>query len=292
MLKVNNISKQFDTFSLSNISLSLDKGYILGLIGANGSGKTTLLNILCGLNQADSGNVVFDNYNLYKDSSSYKANIGFVSSDKDHGFIQNSSLTDNANIFGRFYKDYDFLLFKEYASELSLDTNKQLSRCDTSEIIKFEFAFALSHKAKLLLLDEPNGNFNETENHIFTNILRKYINDTMACAIISTHQIKDLNAIADYITMIYDGKILFSYDIETLLDSYILVKCDKVAIEHFYKEDIIYKDTTEYVISALIKNNLRVKECIKSSNNANLKTIRPSIEDIMYYLIKGGNCYE
>lgn len=75
MLKVNNISKQFDNFSLSIISLSLDKGYILGLISANGSGKTTLLNILCGLNQADSGNVVFDNCNLYNDSSNANLKI-------------------------------------------------------------------------------------------------------------------------------------------------------------------------------------------------------------------------
>lgn len=291
MLTVTNISKQFDNFCLKDISFNLDKGYILGLIGANGSGKTTLLNILCGLNDFD-GKVTFEDYDLVKDSSFYKANVGLISSDNNHGFIKNLSIKDNANLFGRFYKTYDYSAFTSYATKLSLDIGKKLSICDISDITKFEFAFALSHKAKLLILDEPNGNFNNKDNLIFTNLLREYVNENMAYAIISTHQIKELNSIADYVTMINDGKLVFSYDVETLLDKYLLIKADNIAIHHFYKSDIINQESNEYSTSTLIKNNDRVKACLNNNLDLNLKVIRPQIEDIMYHLIKGGTTYE
>ncbi|MBQ5734050.1 MAG: ABC transporter ATP-binding protein [Lachnospiraceae bacterium] len=288
MLNVTNVNKQLGDFRLNNINLTLEDGYIMGLIGANGSGKTSLIRLLCGLTKSDSGSIAFDNLHSELNEDSYKQNIGYVASGRDHGFFDKMSLDKNAHFFGKFYNEYDHKTFLQYAKDLELNINKDVFDCSDSELIRFEFAFAMSHNARLLILDEPNGSFDDKLNRKFAHILRKYINEHMACAIIATHITEELDNIADYITMINNGNIVFSKDIETLLDDYFIIKGDRIIRHKYDKQDIIFCESNEYGTTVFIKNNERTRTCSKSFADGAVKIIRPAIEDILFYMIKGG----
>ena len=149
-------------------------------------------------------------------------------------------------------------------------------------------ARALCAADRLLILDEPNGSFDDKLNRKFAHILRKYINEHMACAIIATHITEELDNIADYITMINNGNIVFSKDIETLLDDYFIIKGDRIIRHKYDKQDIIFCESNEYGTTVFIKNNERTRTCSKSFADGAVKIIRPAIEDILFYMIKGG----
>ncbi len=129
LITLKNVSKHLGKFHLDNISFSLPRGYIMGLIGPNGAGKTTLIHILLGLYSVDQGEVWIDH--MQYDGKEY----------------------------GSFFKKFDLLKYQNYLEKFGLDAKQKFRTLSKGEKLKTQFAFALSHDAKLLVLDEPAGNF-------------------------------------------------------------------------------------------------------------------------------------
>ena len=279
MLELVNVSKKLGKFELDNISFNLPKGYIMGLVGQNGSGKTSIINIILGLYKIERGHVLVDGMDITEYEKEVKDRIGFVlCDDLFHPYL---SLLENANLYGKYYSKYSKDEFVDYCERFQIDANKKLSKFSTGQKLKFQFAFALSHKTKLLLLDEPVGNFDPEFRKEFLSILSEFIEDGEHSILISTNTTMELEAMADYITMIKRGKIVFSMEKEAMCEKYKLVKGEECKIDLIDRDKIIYKESGAYQTTALVMNDEL------SNYDKELVVEAPSIDDVMYYIVKG-----
>ena len=279
MIRVENISKKLGSFKLTDINLNIPKGYICGLIGENGAGKTSLIHLLLGLYKADAGEIFIDGKSLRDNEQTVKDEIGWVLSEEL--FDGQLSLIGNADAYGKYYSNYDRKAFLAYCERFNLQPDKKLKAHSKGEKLKFQFAFALSHNPKLLILDEPTANFDPEFRSEFMKCLTEFIEDGERSILLATHLTSDLDRIGDYITFIHKGKVIISTDRETISNSYRLVSGEDYKLNLIAKDKIIYKEKGEYGSKALVKHSRL------SVYDKEVTVSVPTIEEIMYFVIKG-----
>ncbi len=278
MIRIENLTKKVGYFTLKDINISLPAGYICGLIGENGAGKTTLINLLLGFYQPDEGAIYINNKDLGKEEKLVKNDIGFVLSEELFNPLM--SLIDNAKVYGKYYTDFEEEAFCKYCERFGLDAKKKLKKHSTGEKLKFQLAFALSHKPKVLLLDEPTANFDPDFRKEFFKVISEFIEDGDKSVLLSTNLVSDLERYGDYITYIHKGSIVFSTDRTTLDDSYRLVSGEDYKINLIKEDKLIAKEKGAHITKALVKHNKY------ASYDKEMSVDIPSIEDIMYFYTK------
>lgn len=281
MLQLQEVSKALGSFRLQKLDLTLPDGYIMGLIGPNGSGKTTLLHLILGLYSPDSGTVTFDSKNYPESERSIKEELGAVL--QENLFFDTMTLFENAGHFGKFYKNYDQKLFLSYLERFHLKPDCYHNRLSKGEQLKFQFAFALSHKPKLLILDEPTANFDPDFRDDFLRLIKSYVADGTKSVILATHLTDDLDRIADYITYLSHGVPIACCDIETLKERYRLVTGESYKIRLLPKDCIIHMEENRYASRALIRHKRRFRY------DSALDVSIPTLEEIMFFITKKEN---
>ena len=277
MVQINDVSKKIGTFHLQHITLELPKGYIMGLIGPNGSGKTTLLHLLLGLYKPTEGEIAINGRHYDTEEHAIHEEIGTVL--QERLFEDYRTLEENANYYGKYYKNYSTDQLKNDLKRFGLDPKRRYKGLSKGEELKFQFAFALAHAPKLLLLDEPTGNFDPEFREEFLAILKDFIADGEHSVILATHLTEDLDRMADYITYLEKGEMLFSMDIESLKDTYRMVSGENYKVKLLPPENIIYMEQGTYGTKALIRHRRRF-------TYDGLAVARPTIEELMYFMTK------
>ncbi len=280
------VKKQLGKFSLDEISLELPMGYVIGLIGQNGAGKTTLLQILLGLYKPDYGEVKIFGMDYAEHEKEIRQQIGVVL--QDQLFLPEDTLIENADYYGVFFEQYDKKLLLNHLEEFGLDPKRKYKNLSKGEELKFQFAFALSHKPRILVLDEATGNFDPSFREKFLSYVKEYIADGEKGVILSTHLTEELEQIADYIVYLEKGKILFMYDIEQLRTIYRIVVGEEYKINLLPKDKIIGLEKGKLATKALIRYRKNVKY------DKELTLLTPTLEELMYFITKRekGRYYE
>ncbi len=278
LLQLKDISKSLGKFRIKDISVELPEGYIMGLIGPNGSGKTSLIHIILGLYKANAGELLIDGMS-YEDSEVEIRNlIGTVL--LDELFDHSATLKENGINYGAYYKNFRLETLEMYMERFGLDGDRKFKKLSKGEKLKFQFAFALSYEAKLLILDEPTGNFDPSFRKEFFAVLKEYIADGTKSVILSTHLTEDLDKIADYILYIEKGSTIFSGDIEKLRDSYRLLTGEKYKINLIQSDRVIHKEEGNYGTKALVTHRPRY------TYDKELTVAVPTLEELMYFITK------
>lgn len=280
ILQVQDISKRLGNFRLEHVSFELPEGYIMGLIGPNGAGKTTLIHIILGLYQPDAGTVLIGGKDYSNAEQEIKEQIGCVL--LDELFEGALTLKQNADGYGAYYTRYDPNTADHYMERFALRQTARYAELSRGEKLKFQLAFALSHDANLLVLDEPAGNFDPEFRGQFLETLKEFIADGKRSVILSTHLTDDLDRMADYITYLEQGKMILSDDIESVRESYRLVAGEAYKIRLLPKEDVICTEQGEYGARALVRHHRR------RIYDKELTVLVPSIEELMYFMTKRG----
>lgn len=280
MIEFKNVSKRLGKFSLDDISFELPQGYIMGLVGPNGAGKTTLLHLLLGLYQPREGTVLVDGKSYGEAQAEILNQIGTVL--VEELYDKSLTLLQNGREYGRFYKDYSEETLKEYLKRFQLDENCLYKKLSKGQKLKFQFAFALSHNARLLILDEPTGNFDPEFRKEFFQVLKEFIADGTRSVVLATHLTEDLDKVADYILYLEKGKTIFAGDIEKLHDSYRLVVGERYKINLLRPERVICVEEGTYGTKALVTHTRR------TLYDDSLTVTIPTIEEFMYFMTKRG----
>ncbi len=278
LLELKDVSKRLGKFHIKNISMELPEGYILGLIGPNGSGKTSLIHLILGLYRPSQGDIAIDDKNYTDDEMAIRNMIGTVL--LDEMFDDGVSLLSNGIRYGRYYEDFNQDVMEAYLERFNLDKKRKYNKLSKGEKLKFQFAFALSHDARLLILDEPTGNFDPEFRKEFFQVIKEFIADGTRSVIISTHLTDDLDKVADYILYIENGDTIFSGDIEKLRDSYRLVTGENYKINLIDKERIIHKEVGNYGTRALVTHRPRY------TYDKEVTVTVPTLEELMYFVTK------
>ncbi|MBQ8198311.1 MAG: ABC transporter ATP-binding protein [Lachnospiraceae bacterium] len=278
VIEVKQLSKKLGSFTLGEMSFELPMGYIIGLIGENGAGKTTLLHLLLGLYQPDSGQVNVLGENYADREADIRQEIGWVL--QERLFADNDSLLENADVYGAYYENYDRELLMAYLEEFGLSPQKKYRKLSKGEELKFQFAFALSHKPRLLLLDEATGNFDPKFRERFLVYIKEFIKDGDRSVLLATHLTQELEQIADYILYMEKGRLLLNYDIETLRSRYRVVTGEDYKLKLLPKDKVICMEKGKLSTRALIRYRRHF------TYDKELTLTVPTIEEIMYFITK------
>lgn len=280
ILEIKDLCKRYADFELKNVNIQLPKGTIMGFVGENGAGKTTTIKSILNIIKRDSGEIkVFDLDNI-KDEKKIKENIGVVLDDSFLSEYLNP--TDINKIMKDIYKNWDEKLYFKYIKEFKLPEQKISKEYSSGMKIKLKIAVALSHHPKLLILDEPTSGLDPIARSEILDIFQEFIQDEEHGIFVSSHITSDLEHIADYITFINNGEIVFTKTRDELLDNYGIVKCTEEQFKTIKKDDYIKYKKNKYEYDILIED----KHEFKKKYNFSIID-KPNIEDIMVIYIKG-----
>lgn len=221
-LEVRGLNKNYDTFSLKDVSFEVPTGYIMGFIGPNGAGKTTTIKSILNMINYQSGEIRLFGLNSRDDTVRLNGEIGVV---MDTPFyVEDWAVADVERAVSPFYSRWDGRKYADLLKRFSIDRKKKVKELSRGMKVKLMIAVALSHEAKLLILDEPTSGLDPVARDELCSMLGEYVTDESRSVLFSTHITADLEKIADYITFILDGRIVFTGSKENLLEKYVLVK--------------------------------------------------------------------
>ncbi len=225
MVEVDNLVKQYEDFSL-NISLNIPGGVISGIIGKNGAGKSTLIKSILGLINPTSGNVKVFGKEVNKLTTTDKYDIGVAMAEA--GFSMYLTVKDVAAILKKMYPSFQTDFFADKCKQLRIPMNKQIKEFSTGMKAKLRVLVAISHEAKLLILDEPTAGLDIEARNEILDMLREYMaKDDSRSIMISSHISSDLEGLCDDIYLIHDGRLLLHEEIDNIMSNYALVKVNK-----------------------------------------------------------------
>jgi ABC-2 type transport system ATP-binding protein len=283
VLEIENLNKDYDDFKLKDVSFALPQGYIMGLIGPNGSGKTTIIKLILNLLRRDGGDIkVFDLDNV-NDEVAIKNRIGFV---HDTPFFYESlTLNSLRATVAPFYKDWDDGLFYRLLREFDLPARKLFRKLSRGMKMKFALAVALSHHADFIILDEPTSGLDPVFRRELLARLSALIQDEKKSVLFSTHITSDLERIADYITFIHNGRIVFSAAKDEVLEKWAVVKAGNELLNDDNRKFFRGTRKREFGFEALTSNAAEARR--RFAGKAVIE--KASLEDIMYYMTRGEN---
>lgn len=221
-LELKEVCKSFPDFQLNNISLSLPKGYIMGLVGPNGAGKTTTIQLILNMLEKEAGEISVFGMDNEKKESVIKQNVGVVFDSTF--YVDTWTIRDTEKAVSIFYENWDHDVFAKIIKRFNLSMNKKVKELSRGMQMKLMLACAFSHDAKLLILDEPTSGLDPVTRDEFLEILQEFIKDGERSVLFSTHITSDLERVADYITLINQGSLVYSGSMENLIESYRLIK--------------------------------------------------------------------
>lgn len=278
VLEINNITKDYKKFKIDNISFNLPKGYIMGFIGANGAGKTTTIKLILNMIKRDSGEIKVFGLDNIREEERIKEQIGVVFD--ECYYLEDWTLNDVEKAVSMFYKNWNSSIYEKYLKEFNLARDKKVKDLSRGMRIKLMIAVAFSHEAKLLILDEPTSGLDPVARDEFLDILRDYIEDEEKSVIFSSHITSDIEKIADYITYINNGKIIFTGEKDEFLEKYCIIKGGKEDITESQKKEIIGLRIHSTGFEGLIE----LKKAVGFSSKVIIE--KASLDEIMIYMNK------
>ena len=279
-IQVKNLTKTYKDFSLDSISLALPCGTVMGLVGENGAGKSTFINSILGIVEARYDQVSMLGYDLKTQEKLMKEDIAVIFSDSHYDLSFTPLFV--GKMLSQVYKSWDQEKYMDYLKRFRLPEKTRLKKFSTGMRVKLEFAAALSHHPKLLILDEATSGLDPVVRDEILDILREFTEREDRAVLMSSHITSDLDKIADYIAYIHEGRLLFVKTYDDLQNNYGIINCGRQLFDALSPDDIAAYKKEAYSYRVLVSNKQKLKKVFSDVPIENA-----SIEDIMLFYIKG-----
>lgn len=279
-LEIIGVQKDYGDFSLNDVTFTIPSGTIMGFVGENGAGKTTTIKAILNLIHLDAGEIhVFGLDHLEKEKE-IKSQIGVVFD--ECSFHENLMVRDIPKILRPVFANWDDDLFERYQNKFHLPSKKMVKELSKGMQMKLSIAAALSHQPKLLILDEATSGLDPIIREEILDIFLDFIQDEEHSILISSHIISDLDKIADYITFIHEGRIVFTKSRIELTEQMGILKCGAECFSKLPKEEILRYRKGTYGYEVLVPDKRRAGRLFPDVIVDSADT-----EDIMLFYIKG-----
>ena len=277
LVEFKNVSKYFKDFSLENMNLHVKQGQITGFVGANGAGKSSTMKLIMNLLQPDTGEIKIFGKDYANHEKEIKERIGFVYD--SNVFYESLNLKEIRKIIGPAYQNWSDSQFNDYVRKFELPLNKAIKTFSKGMLMKTSLAIALSHEAEFIMMDEPTAGLDPVFRRELLDILKDMMVDGRRTIFFSTHITSDLERIADNITFIHKGKILFNESIRNIQERYALVKGSANLINQDIEKNFISMERSSSEFQAITNN----AEEVKRLSGAQVVIEEATLEDIMFY---------
>jgi ABC-2 type transport system ATP-binding protein len=277
ILELRDVVKNFTGFKLNGISFTLEPGYIMGFIGANGSGKTTTIKLIMNLLHLDMGEIKVFGLDSRRHEQEVKQRIGFVYD--DNHFYEELTIIQMTKVVAPFYKNWDWDTYNHYVHRFNLPEAKKIKTFSRGMKMKYALAVALAHKAELLIMDEPTSGLDPIVRSELLDILSEVIQDESCSILFSSHITSDLDRIADYVTLIHQGNIVFSTSKEELFERYSVIKGERSLLDSNLQPYLVGVRENQFGFEGLVVD----RESVARLTGGKAVLERPTLEDIMLY---------
>ncbi|MGM1049298.1 MAG: ABC transporter ATP-binding protein [Bacillota bacterium] len=280
ILQVDNLTKQYPDFKLDHVSFSIPKGTIMGLIGENGAGKSTTINAILDLIKKDDGKVTFWGQELSENTKQIKEDIGVVFDGLN--FYETLTPVKIGKISQAAYSQWDERIYKSYLKRFELPVDKEVKTFSKGMKTKLCIAVALSHQPKLLILDEATSGLDPVMRDDILDVFLDFVQDENNSILMSSHITADLEKIADHITFIHQGKMIFRKTKDEVRYNYGIIRCGSATFDAIDKSEILAYRKCDYQWEVLVADKKRAKRKYK-----NAVVDDATIDDILLLYVKG-----
>ncbi len=280
-IELNSVTKRYDGFTLDSVSLTVPKGSIMGFIGQNGAGKTTTMRSLLNITKIDSGEIKLLGLDHVKHEREIKKDIAVVFDSIP--FDDMFTPKDMAKIFSGLYPQWEDKTYSDYLERFELPYKKKIGKFSKGMKMKLQIACALSHNAKLLIMDEATSGLDPVVRDEILHIFMEYMQTGERSILMSSHITSDLEKIADCVTFIDKGSVLISGYKDEVLDNHGIIKCSNDDVKLIDPSDIVSVRTNSFGAEVMIHNRQSAAYRYK-----NMMIDPASLEDIMLYYVNKG----
>lgn len=275
--------------AVKNINFTIHKGDIIGLLGQNGAGKTTLIKLMTGILEPTEGQITIDGFHPFNKEKSFLKEIGVVIGQKSQ-LVWDLPATETLRMLQVIY-DIDEEDFK-HRVEVMVDllnlkekVNTPVRKLSLGERIKFEIICSLIHSPKVLFLDEPTIGLDITSQYHIREFLLKMNQEEETTIIITSHYMKDIEALTEKIFIMVDGEMLQNTTIPDLKRQYTVDE----SFEITFKEEVPssfeqYKVKDKIVTVPLEEMGAALQKIEDFKNIKTISNSTPSFEEIIYQI--------
>ena len=276
-IEIKGLEKRYDGFQLGSFDLTLPSGCIMGLVGENGAGKSTTIKLIMNAIGRDAGEIsVLGVDNRSAGFRDVKEDIGVVLDEAY--FPEVMSARNVGKVMALTYKNWDAAAFEGYLKKFSLAPDKIFKDYSRGMRMKLAIAAALSHGAKLLILDEATSGLDPMARDELLDIFNDFTRDENCSILLSSHIVSDLEKICEYIAFLHRGRLVLCEEKDRLLEEYALVRLPEERLSELSEESIISRRASGYATEALV---------LRGGIPAAIPTEHTSLEDIILFMAKG-----
>ncbi|MBR6478037.1 MAG: ABC transporter ATP-binding protein [Lachnospiraceae bacterium] len=280
-IEINGLTKRYDGFCLDNVSFSVPSGSIMGFIGQNGAGKTTTINSILNIIKRDEGEIKIFGQDNIKNETEIKEQLAAVFDELP--FAEDLNAKQLSRILRGVFKNWDGEQFQRYLDRFQLPSKKKFSQFSKGMKMKLQIASALSHHAKLLIMDEATTGLDPVVRNEFLDLFLEFIQEENHSILMSSHITSDLEKVADYVTFIDRGKILITGMKDEILDSHGVIKCSKADFAQIDPNDYIAARLTDFGAEVMVSDRRQA-----AKNYSGLVLDKTTLEEIMLFYVTAG----
>jgi len=274
-LEIRNLTKVFPGFTLDNLNLTLPSGCIMGLIGENGAGKSTTIKLILDMIRKDSGTITILGKDNQDSIELTKEEIGVVMDEA--GIPECLTTVQVGKVMKNTFRNWDEEEYSRMLTKLALPDKKQFKDFSRGMKMKLGIAIAMSHKSKLLILDEATSGLDPVVRDEVVEMFSDFTRDETHSTLISSHIVSDLEKLCDYVAFLHKGKLLLCEEKDRLLDEYGLIHCTAEELQKLPAESVKYKKENPYGVEAMVP---------RSVVPAGINISPISIEELFVFMVK------
>ena len=277
-IELKGLVKEYPGFRLGGLDLAMPSGSIMGLVGENGAGKSTTIKLIMNAIKRDAGSVsVLGVDNQSRAFSDIKEDIGVVLDEAYYPEVLNAH--NVGRVMANTYRRWEPDTYENYLRQFALPQDKAFRDYSRGMKMKLAIAVALSHQAKLLILDEATSGLDPMVRDEILDIFNEYTRQEDRSILLSSHIVSDLEKICDYIAFLHKGQLLLCEEKDRLLEEYALVRLSRERLADLPENSVVGVESDPYGVRALVRRDMVPHDLPLEHTN---------LEDIILFLAKGG----
>ena len=289
MIEVINLKKSFDGFyALDGFDLDVKKGTIFGLVGPNGAGKTTIINHLTGVLKQDSGEIKIDGENVWEND---KLKQRVLSIADDWFFFKGFTVKEMMNFYKSIYKNFNSERYEKLKEVFDINEKQSVKRLSKGMKKQVAFWLVLSCMPEVLILDEPLDGLDPVMRKQILNFIISDVAERDMTVLVSSHNLRELEDVCDYIGIMYKGKMLVEKPLDDLkgdLHKYQIVFKDGVPEEFKNRLEILNETALGAIHTFIIKGEGNaVQSIINSFSPIVCEHTKLTLEEVFIYELGG-----
>lgn len=277
-IEIKDLCKNYPGFSLDHVNLTLPCGCIMGLVGENGAGKSTTIRLILDMIARDSGTITLLGKDNRENIRLLKEDIGVVLDEVGIPACLNPKQV--GKIMANTFRNWEQAVYDSLLEKLAVPPEKPFKDFSKGMKMKLGIAIALSHRPKLLILDEATSGLDPVVRDEVLDLFSEFTREESHAVLISSHIVSDLEKICDYIAFLHRGKLLLCEEKDALKEKYGILRCSKDQLSALPPEAVIGRKETAYGVEAI---------AARDAVPAGLSLSPIDIEELFIFMVKEAN---